>query len=381
MPDDIDLLDAPAKTDGAGGDTGVDDKAGGDAGKPAASSADKAVAKIAADAGADVEGDSAGDGDDKPAAPAKGRAGKTQQAKGKADPAAAKGEQKPAAGKAPGPDGELGFDEENEDGSPKAPADWPDDWREKLSAGNEKLAKRLARFSSPEALLKSWQSLEQKLSSGEFKRQLAADASDEEKAAWRAENGIPDKPEGYELPTIKGHEWSDVDKTIANGFLADLHAADAPAPVAQAALTWYAKFQQQRAEAMADQDRLDIESREDALRAKRAPGDYRAHTRLAKDVFQDEEFMTASLRNAIAGARTADGRRLLYHPDLTEFLIERGLERRPGGLITGEQGARMGGRIDEIKKIMASDLDRYYAEGLDKELLELTEKVGSARGR
>lgn len=283
-----------------------------------------------------------------------------------------------------GDDGEdeLGFGKEP-DGDAKPQASWPDDWREKIAGGDAKFLGQLKRFTSFEAYAKSTKSLREKLSSGEYKRAgLPEDATEDEKAEWRKENGIPDKPEDYGIPEVKGHQWSEVDKTIAGDFLKDLHAAGTPKPIAEQALKWYAKFQTQQAEARADLDRQAQIEREDALRAEWGPQDYRPHIKLAKDTFQDDEFISPDLRSALAGARTADGRRLILHPDFTRFLAERGLERRgPAGLIGGEQGARMGGRIDEIKKIMSTDLDRYYNEGLDKELLELTEKVSSGRSR
>lgn len=339
--DNVDILEKPAPA-------AADDAPAADAGKKPVSDADTGKAP---DDGVNTEGDG-----DKPEQAPKSRAAASEDG-----------------------DDDLGFSDEEKDA---APAEWPTDWREKLAGDNDKLAKRLARFTSPEALLKSWQSLEQKLSSGEYKRTLPDDASDEDKAAWRKENGIPDAPDGYTLPEIKGHEWSDADKQIAGTFLADLHAANTPQPVAEAALKWYANFQAQRMEAIADLDRTDTEAREDALRTEWGPKDYRPHIKLATQTFQDDEFISPDLRSLLASARTPDGRRVILHPDFTRFLAERGLERRgPGGLISGEQGARMGGRLDEIRKIRDTDIDRYYAEGLDREYLDLSEKVGSGASR
>jgi hypothetical protein len=41
----------------------------------------------------------------------------------------------------------------------------------------------------------------------------------------------------------------------------------------------------------------------------------------------------------------------------------------------------MGSRLDEINKIMATDIDKYYQDGLDRERLDLMEKMGSGRSR
>ncbi len=369
MPPDIDLLEAPstpatpaAPPEGSGRESAPASPAKTDVTPSPAAPKEKSVSEPKARGGKQAKTEKA--------TPAEAAAKPLIEAPA-ADAADADGEDDP-----------LGFDKETE-GDAKPQATWPEDWRDKIAGDDPKFLAELKRFTSFEAYAKSTKALRAKLSSGEYKRaSLPENATDAEKAEWRKENGIPDKVEDYGLPEIKGHEWSDLDKGIATDFLSDLHAAGTPKPQAEAALKWYAKFQQQQAQARSDRDRQDAQEREDALRTEWGPQDYRPHIKLAKDTFQDDEFMPPDLRNALAGARTADGRRLILHPEFTRFLAERGLERRgPAGLISGEQGARMGGRIDEIKKIMNTDLDRYYAEGLDKELLELTEKVESGRSR
>jgi len=279
-----------------------------------------------------------------------------------------------------GDDDGLGL-ADGEDGK-VAPANWPDDWREKMAGGDEKLLKELKRFASVDTWAKSQRALRQKLSSGEYKRAtLPEDATDEEKAQWRKDNGIPDSPEGYTIPQIKGHEWSDVDKPIVNEFLKDLHAAGTPQPQAEAALKWYAKFQQDQAATRTERERHAQMEREDALRAEWGT-DYRAQVNLANRAWKDDSLISPALRQALAVARDPNGVPLRFHPDLTRLMVQLGMQTYgSAGLISGEQGARMGSRIDEIKKIMNTDLDKYYADGLDKEYRELQEKMEGSNRR
>jgi hypothetical protein len=81
------------------------------------------------------------------------------------------------------------------------------DWRARWPATTRRLPKRLARFPGPADLSKSFRSLEQKLSSGEFKKPLAENATPEEKATWRKENGLPEKAEEYVAKLALPNGW------------------------------------------------------------------------------------------------------------------------------------------------------------------------------
>lgn len=306
-------------------------------------------------------------------APAVDNKPKTPAAPAPAKPTTAKPEQKAA-------DDDLDLGEADAEDA-DVPATWPEDWRDRLAGGDQKMLGVLKRYANPENFAKAFRSMQQKLSSGEYKRaSLPESATDAEKAEWRKENGIPDKVDDYKLPEVKGHQWTEADKPIVGEFLADLHAANAPQSLATAALGWYAKFQQRQIEARAELDRANTERREDELRSKWGPQDYRAHVNLARQMFADDTFLPSNLRHAIADARLSDGSRLIHNPELMLFLAQQGLERKgTAGLISGEQGARMGSRMDEIRQIMREDYDRYVRDNLGAELQELMEKTTTRR--
>jgi hypothetical protein len=73
---------------------------------------------------------------------------------------------------------------------------WGDGWREHLAAGDDKARARLERFQTPTDIFKSYRALEQRVSSGELKANLPFPdkGTDEEKAAWRKDAGIPTSP-------------------------------------------------------------------------------------------------------------------------------------------------------------------------------------------
>ena len=68
-------------------------------------------------------------------------------------------------------------------------AAWPQDWRDQLAGGDEKLVKRAQRYASPRDVWNALVAAQNRISSGELKSVLPKDAKPEEIAAWRTEQG------------------------------------------------------------------------------------------------------------------------------------------------------------------------------------------------
>lgn len=96
--------------------------------------------------------------------------------------------------------------------------DWPEDWRSKAAGGDEKLMKFLERYNSPKAVVGALVDARKLISQG-VNRPPKADATPEEVAAWRAENGIPEKPDGYEVSLPDGFVIGEADKPVVDSFL------------------------------------------------------------------------------------------------------------------------------------------------------------------
>lgn len=247
---------------------------------------------------------------------------------------------------------------------------WPDDWREKLAGEDDKFLKQLKRLSSPEGLAKKTRSLEQKLSSGEYKRVLPEGATDEQVAEWRKEVGIPDKPDGYEMPKISGFEWSDDDKAIAKTYFEKVHGKNASPEVVSASMEWYAELQQQTEAKVYEADVKNKEETEDALRAEWG-GEYRGNLALVKR-FIDNDLPHGE---EVAYARLPDGRRLIETPEFVKWISDNARATYgDGGILTGEGASAMANRKEEIQKIMRTDLPKYYEDGLDKEYSKILER-------
>lgn len=291
----------------------------------------------------------------------------------------------PAATPAPKPDGRsiyevVGETEPGKEGS----SAWPTDWRDQLAqgAGGADAAKVLARYQSPADVAKALLAAQQKIRSGEYKRAMPTSDSPEELKAWREEQGIPDSPDGYELPQVQGVDMANLDETTKAGLdiiRTGLHKAnlsrDQAATVSQAIL----ELSTRQAEAQAEADAGHMDAVEDALRSEWG-ADYRRNLNmngaLLSQHFGDE-------MNAILTARTPDGMRLADHPGFNKFLNAMARANGSDVMFDGDVkgGTSIDQRLGQIKQIMETDFNRYLREGLDKEYGQLLEKKEARAGR
>src|SRR5206468_684958 len=106
---------------------------------------------------------------------------------------------------------------------------WPDDWRAKLAGDDKAFLKRLERFTDPAAVAKSYRELETKVSAPKVNAP-PADASPEQVAAWRKDQGLPETPDAYisglEMPD--GVVFGDADQPVLQKFAATAHEMNIP---------------------------------------------------------------------------------------------------------------------------------------------------------
>ena len=273
------------------------------------------------------------------------------------------------------------LDDEKPKNNKEKPDDIPDVWGElktKIAGDDKKLLGRLNRYSSLESFAKAGLTAQDKIRSGEFVRPLADDASEEDIAKYREENNIPATPEGYELPEVKGFEWSDDDKQVVGDFFTAVHAVNMERGLVSAVTEWYAKTQLKNAEATHEADKQDANECEDALRLELGPS-YRGALKAVDRLVSDKLQGFGEVGEGFLDARLPDGRRLRDNPATMNHLIQIA-ERTYGDLsfASGEGAEAMAGRKDEIKSIMKEDPERYYREGLDKEYFEILEREHKA---
>jgi hypothetical protein len=251
-------------------------------------------------------------------------------------------------------------------GGDKGAGDWGADWRLKMAGGDEKLAKALDRFASPKDVHTSYRALNQRLSSGELVSKLPKDAKPEDIAKWRTENGIPEKPEAYEMP--EGLVVGEPDKAGIGKFLTAMHGENAtPAQVKAGIKTYY----QIKEDAIAQQAQADLGHMtevEDTLRAEWG-AEYRGNIN-STIAFLD--MAPEGIKDKLLTARMADGRAVANDPAFMGWLCQVARDVNPVGTVVPAGGDQMGAISSEITKIesLMGDRKSAYWKGPESEKMQ-----------
>lgn len=303
----------------------ADDGTGGGAGGGAAGGA-----PASGDAGAGGAPAAAGDA---------GAAGKT--ALGSPDPAAGAAAGGTAGGAAAG-------------GSADDKGYWPADWQDRVSKGDEKRAAVLKRYASPEAVADALIAAQTRIRSGELRPTLPKDAKPEEIAAWRKDNGIPEKSSDYDLTFDNGIVIGEQDKPVIGKFLEAAHGQNMRPEQVKATVAWYYQEQERLAEERAARDDTDRLETLDKLNVEWGK-DFRREINMIHGVlarFPDD------VRQALEGARLPDGRGLFNHPEVMRGFSAIARELNPAGVLApsggGDIAQTLKTEIEQIEKWMSA---------------------------
>lgn len=264
------------------------------------------------------------------------------------------------AGEAPQPAGTLATAEPT-DKVAVAPADWPDDWRAKVAGEDAKELARLQRMGSPADVWKAYRALEAKISSGQLKAAPKPDATPEELAAWRKDNGLPDSPDGYKPELPNGMVPGEAEMPLIGGFQKTAHELGMTPEQFNKTLSWYFAEQDAAKAAAYEADKAFRTEAEEALRAEWGPA-YRAEVKGIANFM--EANAPSGLADVLFNARTADGKLIGDHPEMLRWLNS--LARTVNPLATlvpaGTADPMKAGeaRIAEIEQMMRTDAQAYW---------------------
>lgn len=265
--------------------------------------------------------------------------------------------------------------------SDEKPAALPDNWRELglESAGfnkeqRDRAEKLIGRYGSLGGVVKALLEKDDFIRSGKIKRDMPDPKDEKAMAEWRKEQGIPDKPEGYQLPDTLTKRLVDEDKPILSNFTERMHGKNWTPQQIQDGVEWYVDFQEQVAEQIATRDTQASEEADDALRDNWSRDEYKGNLQLAK------RFWDGTGIGDLSEARLPDGRKL---GNIAEFIMwssDKGREAF-GDVVfaSGDAEAKHASRKAEIEEVMKTNIGAYYEKGLDKEYAQILEREEKRR--
>lgn len=260
----------------------------------------------------------------------------------------------------------------------ETPADWPETWRVLMAGKDAKALKALERYNSPIEVANALRALQQRLSAGELRKALPAHYTEEELKEYRKSNGIPDKPEDYDVNLGNGFVWGETDKPVLDSFKAAALEGNIPQEHVKSMLGWYVAQQQQRDEEIAQRDEHGRINGADALRAEWG-GEYKKNQTAMRNYFEGAPEMF----DMIMGARTQDGRLVGNIPDALKFFSSQAKAANPYATLVPDGDSTplksAVGRYQELTKMSADKSGPYWrgntANSLQSEQRELIDAL------
>lgn len=230
-----------------------------------------------------------------------------------------------------------------------------DNWRKDLAGEDDKALKRLERFGSPKDIVTSYLELEKKLSEGQKKPALPANATAEQLASYRQEIGVPDSPDKYDTKLSDGLVIGEAAKPMMDAYLKYAHDHNIPADMVKTNLEWYAQLEQQREQQQQEDDRDFQISQEDVMR-KEWGGDFKANINLITGLL---ETVPSEIADSLMLGRTSDGRIIGDDPRMLKLLSNWAREINPIQTVVPNTGTNAPEAIkDEISKLVKMSGDK-----------------------
>lgn len=260
---------------------------------------------------------------------------------------------------------DKGADTGADKGADKGAAADTADWRARLAGGDADSLKRLARFSDEATFFKSYRALEQRFSSGEFKKALPEGATPEETATWRKEAGLPDKAEGYveklELP--KGLVIGEADKPIVAKFAEAALASNVEPKQFNGMVAKYYEILDANRAAQEDADTNFKTTSEEALRTEWQGADFRRNLTAVNNLIST---WPEGLATRVLAGRTPEGRKLGDDPVFIKQLAALAVELNPTSTLvpagTTDPAKSVADELETIRKSRRENPDGYNAD-------------------
>jgi len=224
-------------------------------------------------------------------------------------------------------------------------AEWyAEDWRQRMAGDDEKALNQLGRYKTPADVWNKARALEQRITSGELKdtSPFPSEGTEDEKAAWRAANNVPEAYDKYDLK----QDLDDDGRAVLEGFLQHAHANNYSTDMVSGMVDYFISKYEGDVNKATEADGERKKATEDALRAEWA-GDYRGHMNRIEGLL---DMVGEGKGTDVLEARMADGTMLRDSPEAMNFLLEAAIAINPATTLTpsGDMGS-----IDSIEDEMS----------------------------
>jgi hypothetical protein len=223
------------------------------------------------------------------------------------------------------------------------------EWRTAWAGDDEAKSEHIGRFASVNAALDGGYSAKLKIADGSYKKAdvFPGEGTDDEKSAWRTENGIPESAEKYEF----GED---------NESLAQIAFENNMSPAsAKVALDWHESQAEAQRNTLDDADTADIEATEDALRSEWG-AEYRTNMNKVQGLL---DTAPEGFREQLMDARLKDGTMLGNDPNALKFLAGLALIQNPTTTLVpagGDLNSAIGDEMKELESMMGSKTSEYW---------------------
>lgn len=248
-------------------------------------------------------------------------------------------------------------------GEPTDPPPAGEDWaalRTRIAKGDEKLEKRLARYSSVESMAEALIAAQNKIAEGVKRTPLPKDATPEQKAAWRAENGIPESIDAYKITPPEGVIIGAEDQPIIDEFINVAHEANMSPEQVNEAVGWYLNMREQEVEALAQYDQQKREETETQIREL-----WGAETQLNKNLIVNfVKSAPEGIGDQLLAGRLADGTPIFSSTPVLRWMADLARTVNPIATIVPGSGQNASQAMEDeiaiLEKMMGDNSSDYW---------------------